>query len=324
MNGLQTGGIVNIAKGDVFGAQTTGFVSYTRGRVDGFQGSVVVNSAQSIDGVQATVGVNRLGGGIDGTQASVLVNSAWSVDGMQIAVGVNRTRDRVDGTQASAIVNHAGSVSGVQATGLINVVSDSVGVQAAGLMNRARTSLVQTGLINVTQHSTGAQIGLINVAQKQDGVPIGAFSYVKGVPIRLNTWGDETGFTNIGLVSGLPNVYSMLVVGYRSHETPKWWAVGYGVGAHIDRGATFYQVDWVTTAMFNEDDPETDEAISRLRCAVGRQLGNRFAVYAGASLNVWTSSVSGGDSIIPWSLASGEVDKTHINFWPGLYFGLRF
>jgi hypothetical protein len=291
--------VVNIHTKSVRGLQSAWLVGTSGGSVDGLQSSLIVSSAKGdVNGAQVAVVVNHAGGSVDGMQVTGLISHASSstkqISGiMSIAPSAgyqlsglmshaasagNQTSGLMSyapsaGNQVSGFMSHA-STARLQASGFMNYVRDTVGVQIAGIVNVAHKSTVQSGLINVTGHSEGTQLGFINIAQQQDGVPLGAFSYVKGVPVRLNTWSDETGFANIGIVSGLPNIYSMFVVGYRSYDTPKWWSVGYGFGAHVTRGANFYQFDWVTTAMFNEDDPEFNENISRLRFALGRQLAS--------------------------------------------------
>jgi hypothetical protein len=317
VDGIQSSGIVSSAKGDVNGAQLAVIVSHAGGSVDGVQVTGLISHASSsTNQISGVMGFSPSAG----NQVSGFMSHAASAEN-QVAGFMSYAPSA--GNQFAGFMSHA-STARLQASGFMNYVQDTVGVQLAGVINVAQKSTVQSGFINVTEHSKGTQLGFINVAQQQDGVPIGAFSYVKGVPVRLNTWSDETGFANIGIVSGLPNIYSMFVVGYRSYDTPKWWSVGYGFGAHVTRGANFYQFDWVTSAMINEDDPEYNENISRLRFALGRQLASRFSVYAGASLNVWTSDVSDGDAFIPSLSRSTKIEGTHVTFWPGVYAGIRF
>lgn len=132
---------------------------------------------------------------------------------------------------------------------------------------------------------------------------------MKGVPIRLATWGDETGFANLALVSGIPTVYSMAVVGHGLIEDREWWAIGYGFGGHSVRGATFYQLDALFYTLFETEAVKCRNAVHRVR----------FAVYAGVSLNTWASTDADGEAIIPWSILREKVGRTHVTVWPGSF-----
>lgn len=112
VQGLQVGGIANIARGELTGVQLASLVN--------------ISGERSL-GAQIALGTNLSFGRFQGLQASFLLNRSQALSGVQVGA-VNLAGD-VDGLQVG-LVNVARKLSGVT-IGLVNVADDVDGVPIA-------------------------------------------------------------------------------------------------------------------------------------------------------------------------------------------------
>ncbi|UII25882.1 hypothetical protein LVD15_21670 [Fulvivirga maritima] len=165
MQGIQIGGLVNLVRGDVSGAQIS---------------SVFNMSEKEMVGIQLAGLANYVGSFSLGAQVGALANKTQlGLSGLQLTLGKNTVGAEMSGLQVG-LFNEAYNIEGKNST-----VKDRSGVQI--------------GMINKATKLFGFQIGLFNIAQQSGGTQIGLINLYKPNPIKGNTLdGTAIGLINIG------------------------------------------------------------------------------------------------------------------------------
>jgi len=272
------------------------------------------------------VSINILAGasaGIEGLEVGGLANIVTGgVRGVQVAGIANVVSDDVRAVQIAGISNVvAGDASQVQVAGIANFVGgDARGVQVAGIFNGAASiDGLQIGVVNAARRVRGLQIGVVNLSEKSD-TAIGLVNLARDGRQALEVWASDFASVNAGVKLGTRRTYSILTVALGQELA----YVGAGLGIHTPRDGYYLDGDVISYDVFDHDLGEVDEALGQLRLAVGWNLGEHFALFAGGALSVavaWgdrrlsTRSVLGGGRTI-------DRDEYTARLTPGLFAGV--
>jgi hypothetical protein len=161
---LSLGGVVDVVRGGVYGAQIAGVVA-SAGRVRGMQIAGVAATAADVTGLQ-------IGG--------VVAHSRGDAE-LQIAGAAGYAGGRVNAQIAGAAVS--ADRAGLQIAGAATHVRGNVGTQIAGAVNVAGGAVyaLQVGTVNVAGTVHGLQLGVVNVARRSaGGLSLGLINIVPG------------------------------------------------------------------------------------------------------------------------------------------------
>lgn len=233
LNGIEVGGMLNIAKEKVvgtqiagfgnivgettYGSQVSGFFNYngsdfTGAQITGFSNLVIGD----LKGVQAAGFLNSLKGKMYGSQLAGFANyTTESVDGLQAAGFLNFARKDVKAVQVAGFMNYAKNVDGLQIAGFANTANGDVSAaQIAGFSNNAigTAKFQAAGFYNLVGGNSYAQIsGFANLTHGESkGIQVAGFlnysGLLKGVQIGVFNFNYEAdGGIPIGLLSFVGN-----------------------------------------------------------------------------------------------------------------------
>ena len=270
VEGAQISSVINTTTENVYGFQAAGVGNIANGRVDGIQGGGVFNIAAR---------------GILGFQTAGIFNIAGQESGFLQSAGVFNISE--------------GDYSGIQLAGVFNITKREVsGAQVSGVFNVARDLFgVQVGLVNMAKKVEGVQVGIVNISEQMEGIPIGLINISRNGIFNATVWGDDSGYSFVGLQQGWSHVYTILYVGSQNRDYFKSFeslTTGFGVGAHYMANTVFLDADIsakhsVQIATPDQSTPPYDvgrTTIPSLRVCAGFNLTERSALFAGCTLDV--------------------------------------
>jgi hypothetical protein len=237
---LEIGGLFNIVRGDVNGAQFAGIFNSVGGKMKFLQMAGIFNmNRDSVNGYQLAGMFNLNGNSSTKFSAAGLLNLTYRDSrGVHLAGIGNGTIGKQEGPHIAGLFNFATrDVYPVQFAGLTNFSIGNVkGAQVSGLLNFAAKGIngaQVSGLFNYATRVKGAQVGLINVTDSIHGIPFGVLSFVLKGYHKIEISADEIFYTNIALRTGVRQFYNILTVGakpntFKDEET--FWTFGYGIG----------------------------------------------------------------------------------------------
>ncbi|NVK48649.1 MAG: hypothetical protein HWE09_02695 [Cyclobacteriaceae bacterium] len=292
-NKLELGGLFNLDRGQVSGAQLAGLV-------------------------------NQVGGSVKGVQLAGLANvNLDSLSGFQGAGLTNFTLRGIRGVQASPLLNvSGGNMDGFQASALINYThKNAKGVQAGILGN------ISGGYVE------GFQFGLFNYADSVNGASIGLLSFVRKGYHTLEIGADEIYPINIGLRTGTRGFYNILSAGIRPEKADSiTWSFGYGIGTSPRLGKKTYLNFELNTSQMNKGNVLTTNLINRAYLGLDYQLAKGVAIYGGPSFNIRIFDSSYNDHpetfgyFTPRVFGRKTFESTNLGqeIWWGFRAGIRF
>lgn len=282
VQGLEVGGVLNADKGYVIGGQFAGVGNVIGGDLTGMQGAGVFNFARSTFGMQYSGVANYSKSGMRGMQGAGIANySGGQVDGMQAAGIIN----------IASGTNYSGKL--MQAAGVINIATsnDLLGLQASGIVNVANNITgAQIGLINLAKNVKGTQIGLINIADTIDGVAIGLLSFSRNGIFDVEVYNSDLFLANIALRFGSPYVYNTFAFGINPAADTMQYGYGFGIGGHIPVVNKFaVDVDGMIWNTFEDNfDFNYDyvHLLNQFRVMPSYSITKYLSVYGGPVINV--------------------------------------
>lgn len=282
VQGLEVGGVLNADKGYVIGGQFAGVGNVIGGDLTGMQGAGVFNFAKSTFGMQYSGVANYSKSGMRGMQGAGIANySGGQVDGMQAAGIIN----------IASGTNYSGKL--MQAAGVINIATsnDLLGLQASGIVNVANNITgAQIGLINLAKNVKGTQIGLINIADTIDGVAIGLLSFSRNGIFDVEVYNSDLFLANIALRFGSPYVYNTFAFGINPAADTMQYGYGFGIGGHIPVVNKFaVDVDGMIWNTFEDNfDFNYDyvHLLNQFRVMPSYAITKYLSVYGGPVINV--------------------------------------
>jgi len=249
LRGIEIGGLANITRQHMYGAQIAGLTNVVSGKTRGVQVAGFNNvNRWDLYGVQVAGFSNTVVNQVTGIQVAGFMNSGPAVRGVQVAGFLNTTwaeshayqfagfvnyNKENSGSQVAGFVNVAGrKQNGLQAAGFFNYAGRLNGLQVAGFMNFAkrytRGSQIST-FLNFTHKLNGVQVALINICDTvESGVSIGLLNFVKHGIHDLELQYSPTLHGTLALKTGTGRLYNILSVSHRA-DAPVM-AIGYGLG----------------------------------------------------------------------------------------------
>jgi hypothetical protein len=233
VTGFEAGGLFNLNRENMNGAQFAGLFNIVGDSVKGIQGAGLINVAGKKQSGLQGAGLMNVNVAADGLRAAGLMNVGGRTKGLDMAGLMNITCS-TKGALLAGLANVSDSLKGFAAAGLFNVNSQGRAVQLAGLFNVAGDAGFQVaGLFNVAGNVSGAQLSVLNFADSASGVPIGLLSFVKKGVHQLEISSDEWFYANLSFRTGVPQFYNILSIGYLPGSTATLWQVGYGLGTSL-------------------------------------------------------------------------------------------
>ncbi len=348
--GAEIGGVVNIIREDVYGAQISGFSNITGGASRGTAISGFINTNRAdVTGLQMAGFMNvtgamltgsQIGGfmnhsdSVKGVQAGGFLNNGGVVKGAQIGGFTNISKD-INGTQISGFSNHAKNVKGFHLSGFYNGSKHLNGIQIAGFMNRAAgelTGVQFSGLINQADSVSGVQIGVVNFSKKvKKGVTIGFLNFVKEGFKRGGISHNDITDINLLFLSGTTKFYSILTGGIK-RRSEGVWSYGAGFGTRMYFNEKWHSSVEVTANGLQPTDTHLKGLFldNRLLINVGYDITERLSINAGPLIHYFIADNKADEhDYFPAKIGRGGfVDRTGARIiekaWVGYHLSIRF
>lgn len=235
VEGAQVAGLFNVTGGHIDGLQAAGIYNFNLGKTQGFQVAGIFNmNIKELNGAQFAGIANFNYKGFTGVSGAGIVNmSRFSVMGTQVAGITNICADTMEGSSVAGIVNMNWYSKGVEVAGFLNSSRFGGGnTQISGLVNntaKGSTNLQVAGIFNRAGHLKGTQVALFNYADSASGIPFGLLSFVREGVHQLELSSDEVFHTNIGFRTGVNAFYNIINIGLEPGPR-NLWSFGYGFG----------------------------------------------------------------------------------------------
>ena len=311
VNGLELGGMINVNKFSVKGAQLAGMVNFT---------GISNNTEYRSNAVQLAGMINFNNKGISEQFAGCINVSDTS--NIQMAGIVNLAKRKAN-VQMSGTVN-ATNESKIQMAGIINV-SKTTKAQIAGTMNIASESKCQiSGIFNGTGKG-GFQLGLINVRDSIDGVSIGLVNIVKkdGLMQGEISTGEIIHLAG-SFRSGGKKLYGIVTAGYNFSD--EFWAWGFGLGTMFTLSNRLgLNIEGVHYNLNNTIfDNKRYQGLVQVRPTLNFEIAKHFNIFAGPTWNLSIIDPSDIKFSLPYkSLWSTATNRRELNSWVGFSAGVR-
>jgi hypothetical protein len=339
---LEIGGLFNIVRGDMNGAQFAGIFNSVGGKMKRWQMAGIFNmNRDSSNGYQFAGMINLNGNSSSKLSMAGLLNlTLRDSRGVHLAGLGNGTIGKQEGPHIAGLFNFSTKDTGpFQGAGLLNFSAGNLkGAQVSGLLNVTAKEIKGaqvSGLLNYATRVRGAQIGLINVTDSIRGVPIGLFSFVLKGYHKIEVSADEVFYTNIAFRTGVRHFYNILTVGakpdtFEDEET--YWTFGYGFGTAPRLSRTLsLNIDVTANQIVDGKSIEAINMINKLYVGLDVQMMKYLGVTFGVTLNGYVTDTT-FDKYKPLFTdytPSIITDKTYSNdinlkMWWGAKIGLRF
>ena len=263
------------------------------------------------------------------------------VNGFQLAGISNIVGNDVKGFQYSNFLNVTlGNFNGFQGTNGINYIGKNFrGFQVAGVGNVIVGALNGYQLSAVYNYAntvrSGHQIGVVNYADSSATVPFGLFSFVRnGGYRRYEFASSEFNYFNFAFKTGVSRFYNVFSLGFNGLANDKpLGTIGYGFGTAQNLGKGWMaDADLTINAMFlkNQEIDEIPARLLRFSVNIEKKFGQRFALFAGPSINLLTGNYGGminldrKTGIKPIWLNGPPSSGTRSYGWIGVQAGFRF
>jgi hypothetical protein len=355
---LEIGGIFNIVRGDMNGAQFGGIFNAVGGKMKGLQFAGLVNMARdTVDGYQFAGLINLNATSSQKFSMAGLFNFTYRDSrGIHLAGLGNGTIGKQEGphvaglfnfatgdaypAQVSSLLNFtAGKMKGAQVSGLLNFAAKEVsGAQVAGLINVAprRIKGAQvSGFLNYATKVHGTQVGVINVTDSIRGVPVGVMSFVLKGYHKIEISADEIFYTNLAFRTGVRQFYNIFTVGAKPdtfEDDETFWSFGYGIGTAPKLSRTLsLNVDVTANQVVKGESIDAINMINKVYLGLELQMFKNVGITFGVTLNGYITDTT-YDKYPPLFTDYTPhfiSDKTYSNdmnmkMWWGGKLGLRF
>jgi hypothetical protein len=342
MNGAQFGGTFNAVGGKMNGVQFAGIFNANRDTTRGAQFAGVFNvnwSHAEKFSAAGTLNINRQGA--EGVQLAGVGNmTAGEQKGSQLAGVFNISTGNTGPLQLAGVYNLAArDMHGLQGAGVFNLTAGNVrGTQLAPVFNLAGRNVKGSqisALFNFARHVHGTQIGLINMADSMKGVPIGLMSFVWKGYHKIEVSADEIFYTNVAFRTGVREFYNIFTAGakpstFKDQET--LWSFGYGVGTapRVSR-KIFLNLDVTSNQVVHGNSIETLQLLNKLYIGFDYQAFRKVSLTFGGTLNGYVTErgFDQDESLFthyhPDIFYTRDIGSRHnLKMWIGGKVGLRF
>jgi hypothetical protein len=339
---LEFGGLFNVVRGDVTGAQMAGVFNAVGGKMKFLQFAGIYNmNRDSVDGYQFAGMVNLNGNSTSKFSGAGLLNfTLRDSRATQVAGLGNATIGKQEGAHVAGLFNFSSKDSRIaQVAGLTNVtIGDFKGAQVSGLLNftlRVLEGAQVSGLLNYATRVRGAQVGIINATDSIHGVPIGLISFVLKGYHKIEVSTDEIFYTNVAFRTGVRQFYNILTAGAKPNtfdDEETYWTFGYGIGTAPRLSRTLsLNVDLTANQVVYGQSIEAINMINKLYLGLDFQIVKNLGVTFGVTLNGYITDTT-YDKYQPLftdykpNIISDKTYSNDINMkmWWGGKIGLRF
>ena len=339
---LEFGGLFNIVRSDVTGAQFAGIFNAVGGKMKFLQLAGIFNmNRDSVNGYQFAGMVNLNGNSTSKFSGAGLINfTLRDSRATQVAGLGNVTIGKQEGAHVAGLFNFSNKDSRIaQVAGLTNVtIGDFKGAQVSGLLNftlRDLEGAQVSGLLNYATRIRGAQVGIINATDSIHGVPIGLISFVLKGYHKIEVSTDEIFYTNVAFRTGVRQFYNILTAGAKPDtfdDEETYWTFGYGIGTAPRLSRTLsLNVDLTANQVVYGQSIEAINMINKLYLGLDFQIVKNLGVTFGVTLNGYVTDTT-YDKYQPLftdykpNIISDKTYSNDINMkmWWGGKIGLRF
>jgi len=355
---LEIGGMFNIIRGNMDGAQFAGIFNSVGGKMNAMQMAGMINlNRDSVKGYQFAGMINLNGNSSNKFSMAGFLNlTNRDSRGVHLAGLGNMTIGKQEGPHIAGLFNFstndnktaqisgltnftAGTLSGAQVSGLLNfALKDVKGAQVSGLVNiapRAMKGAQVSGLLNYATRVHGTQVGLLNISDSIRGVPVGLLSLsLKGYH-KIEVSADEIFYTNIAFRTGVRQFYNILTVGAKPdsfEDDETHWTFGYGIGTAPKLSRTLsLNVDLISNQVVYGNTIDAINMINKLYVGLDVQPMKNIGFAFGVTLNGYVTDTT-YDKYQPLFTDYKPhfmSDRTYSNdlnlkMWLGAKIGVRF
>lgn len=293
----ELGGVANITKGSVTGAQAAGIINLVEGDVRGGQLSGIVNTSKKVSGVQSAGIANLANGDVTGAQLSGIANISHNMGGVQ----------------AAGIHNNSRSVRGAQLAGIANITGNVNGIQIAGILNKAKDV-------------KGVQLGLVNISDTCSGIPIGLVNIVRKGYRQFEAGTDDMLLFNLNYRSGVKKLHTTVGASILPRNSSSViWGTTFGIGTSYNLSARMLlDADLMYTQVVRNDKFNIDNKLFRAYLGIDRHLYGKLSVAIGITANALIYSTTDADNIhemkqlVPYTIISEKLNsRNHLAGWLG-------
>ena len=340
---LEFGGLFNLVRSDVTGAQFAGIFNAVGGKMKFIQFAGIFNmNRDSVNGYQFAGMVNLNGNSTSKFSGAGLLNfTLRDSRGAQVAGLGNVTIGKQEGPHVAGLFNFSNKDARIaQVAGLTNVtIGDFKGAQVSGLLNFTLKELEGaqvSGLLNYATRIRGAQVGIINATDSIHGVPIGLISFVLKGYHKIEVSADEIFYTNVAFRTGVRQFYNILTAGAKPNtfdDEETYWTFGYGIGTAPRLSRTLsLNVDLTANqVVYGGQSIEAINMINKLYLGLDFQIVKNLGVTFGVTLNGYITDTTYDKYQPLFTDYKPHIisDKTYSNdinmkMWWGGKIGLRF
>ena len=342
INTLEIGGLFNLVRGNVKGAQFAGLFNGVGGHMRGLQVAGILNgNAGATWGPQFAGVLNLNDEESHGALFAGVGNIATdTLRGPQFAGVFNLAAQSSFTAQFAGVFNiGAKTLRGIQAAGVFNIAGgDLKGTQLAGVFNIAGNQMKGAqiaSVFNVASKVKGVQIGLINLADSVGGIPIGLISIVRKGYHKIEISADEIFYNNLSFRTGVRQFYNILSVGakpdtYREGEV--MWTFGYGLGTapRLSR-KWFLNLDISSNQVVKGNTIEAINLLNKFYLGFDYQAFKMMSLTFGATLNGYVTDNTYDaypplfTDYQPNIFLDRNIGTDHnLKMWIGAKVGLRF
>jgi hypothetical protein len=355
---FEVGGVFNIDREDVQGAQFAGLFNVVGGKVAGWQMAGLFNADfDEFSGAQFAGLANVSWSNTSVFSAAGALNlTRLDSRGVHLAGLANLTIGEQQGPHAAGVFNFSASdasaiqaagawnftaknMKGAQLAGVLNFTGKNVqGTQMAGVLNFAGKKVTGAQIAGVLNYATkvrGVQLGLVNIADSVQGASIGLFSFVMKGYHKLEFSADEIFYTNVAFRSGVRNFYNIFTAGAKPNTFENditYWTFGYGIGtsSKLTRWL-FLDLDVTANQIMHERDIKAMNLLNKLYLGFDVQIAKKLSFTFGATLNAYITD-NLYDGYLPLftdytpSITRDENTSNDYNvkMWLGGKVGIRF
>ncbi len=334
---LEIGGLFNIDRENVKGAQIAGLVNIVGDSVKGLQVAGLLNiTGKQMAGFQQAGGMNI---------------NIGSMKGMQIAGFLNLNTKKMSGATLAGVGTISDTLAGAAMGGVFNWNQHSLkSMEMSSVVNRSyhgKNNFQLAGYVNVTKHGTtrfqiagfvnradtltGMQLGVFNYSRVAKGVPVGFLSIVKNGYHKLEISHDELMFGTIGFITGVSKFHNIFIGGF-NYKNPRLRTIGYGVGSDLDLREKWKVCFNLTTQKITAANTDVTNwnILNKFYVGAGFLVSPKFRIDAGPTFNLFLADVTAKnykstiDQLPANYFYNSTIDYTNLKMWVGAKISIKF
>lgn len=323
--------------------KTNQFITLTLALTSAFLSTMVKaqeNEVSQAEGAQFTLayplGTNGVGAVEKANRFSLnlLYGVNGGLNGLELGGLANYNNGDVNGVQLAGMTNiNRGTINGLMWSGALNLtIGDARGAQISDVnVAVGYFKGFQGGVINYAGRLRGVQVGLINIVGEDNGaLPIGLINVVKGGYYALEISTSEILHTQLNYKMGVEHFYTIFKLGSSRYENDPVYSVGLGFGSMFslaEKHKIAMDLSFSNIA-FDEEWNADENFLTRLDFSYRYRLGEHLSLFAGPSLNLYSSDMSQENGAHKMRIPSHATSFTSGGYrnwaWFGFNAGIAF